>query len=83
MKTIEEIDKQIAQLKAKKMAMTAREGKLSRNVRTRQQIILGGWLLANDPQRTDKIKSLLTRAQDRAAFALPLLTCPGSNETSH
>lgn len=70
-KTIEEIDKQRAQLQAQKDAILMRQKNAEREQSTRQKIILGGWLLTHDQECVESIKAGLTRDQDRIAFGLP------------
>jgi len=65
-----EIDHKLAELQAEKRQLDARRQAADRAVRTRQIAIVGGWLLAHDPQKFEQIKLLLTRPQDRAAFGL-------------
>lgn len=67
---IEELDAQIAQLKARKQKLVARESAEARRIRTRQAAILGAWLMANDQAQVERIKAALVRPQDRAAFGL-------------
>lgn len=69
-KTVAELDEKIRQLQAQKQRIAARDAAERRKRRNRQAIILGGWLMANDPQRVQQIVELLTRPQDRAAFDL-------------
>ena len=67
-RTIEELDKKLEQLKARKAQLLARESTTQRRVRTRQAIILGGWLLANRPEIVEEVKAQLVRPQDLSAF---------------
>lgn len=69
-KTIEDYDKEIRQIQAQRDAIIQRQKKAEREQSTRQKIILGGWLVANDLERVESIKATLTRDQDRAAFDL-------------
>ena len=69
-KTINDLDKAIQQLKMQKEAILQKQKKDEREQSTRQKIILGSWLLANDPERVESIKAALTRDQDRTAFDL-------------
>lgn len=79
-KTVAEIDAEIQKLKAKKAQMVARETAEQRRARTRQAAILGGWLMANEPATVERIKSALTRPQDRKAFGLDEL--PGDQRAA-
>ena len=65
-----EIEKKIKQLKSQYAAIKSKENKNYRARKTRQAIILGGWLLANDPDRATEIIKLLTREQDKKTFEL-------------
>ncbi|MDP9124208.1 MAG: hypothetical protein M3N82_06360 [Pseudomonadota bacterium] len=68
-----EIDQKLAALLAEKRQLDSRRQAADRALRTRQIIIIGGWLLAHEPATFDRVKSQLTRDQDRAAFGLPPL----------
>jgi len=68
-----EIDQKLAALLAEKRQLDSRRQAADRALRTRQNIIIGGWLLAHEPATFDRIKSQLTRDQDRAVFGLPPL----------
>lgn len=68
-RTIEELDRKLEQLKARKAQLLARESSTQRRLRTRQAIILGGWLLANRPEIVEEVKAQLVRPQDLSAFA--------------
>lgn len=67
-RTIAELDKKLEQLKARKAQLLARESTTQRRLRTRQAIILGGWLLANRPEIVEEVKAHLVRPQDLSAF---------------
>lgn len=69
-KTIAEIDLQMAQLKALREKLAARESVEKRKNETRQKIILGGFLLENDPAMVEMIKGKLKRPQDLKAFGI-------------
>jgi hypothetical protein len=69
-KTIEDYDKEITKIQAQRDAIIQRQKKAEREQVTRQKIILGGWLVANDSERVESIKATLTRDQDRSAFGL-------------
>lgn len=73
-KSVSELDAEIEKLKARKAKLVARETSEQRKVRTRQAAILGGWLMAREPAAVERIKALLTRPQDRAAFGLETQT---------
>lgn len=79
-RTIADIEKEIAQLQARRAQLVAKETQEERKARTRQAAILGGWLLANDSEYVERIKTKLTRPQDRKAFGLEPIeptTSPG------
>lgn len=57
----EELDKKIRDLSSKQAAA-------DRKQKDRQKIIIGAWLMENNPDQVAKIVSLLTRDQDKAAF---------------
>ena len=67
-RTIAELDKKLEQLKARKAQLLVRESTTQRRLRTRQAIILGGWLLANRPEIVEEVKAQLVRPQDLSAF---------------
>lgn len=62
------IEEKIKQLKAQHAAILAKTNKSERAKRTRQAVILGGWLLANEPQKVAQIVAGLSREQDKKAF---------------
>lgn len=70
---IAELDKRMAQLKAKREKLALAESAQARKLESKKKIILGAWLLQNDKVMVESIKSRLTRAQDRKAFDLPPL----------
>jgi hypothetical protein len=63
------IEEKIKQLKAQHAAILAKTNKSERAKRTRQAVILGGWLLANEPQKVAQIVAGLSREQDKKAFS--------------
>lgn len=63
------IEKKIKQLKAQHAKLLARDSAKERAIRTRKAVIIGTWLIANDPARVAQIVASLTRDQDKAAFA--------------
>jgi hypothetical protein len=63
------IEEKIKQLKAQHAAILAKTNKSERAKRTRQAVILGGWLMANEPQKVAQIVAGLSREQDKKAFA--------------
>lgn len=69
-KTIAELEKAIAQLNQQKLQLQAQEEKKKRALETKQKAILGGWLMANDPDQVKRIVAKLKRPQDRKAFNL-------------
>ena len=79
-KTIEEIDQQMAQLKALREKITARQSQEKRKNETRKKIILGGFLIDNDPATVEKIIAQLIRPQDLRAFGISL--SPASRKRS-
>jgi hypothetical protein len=62
------IEEKIKQLKVQHAAILAKTNKSERAKRTRQAVILGGWLLANEPQKVAQIVAGLSREQDKKAF---------------
>lgn len=69
---IQALEQQILQLKNRLTQELARESDAERKRRSRQAIILGTWLLKNQPKHALAIASkALRRDQDRAAFGLP------------
>jgi vacuolar-type H+-ATPase subunit I/STV1 len=64
----QEIEKKIKQLKAQHAALKSKENKNERARKTRQTIIIGGWLMANEPEKVNQIIASLTREQDKKAF---------------
>jgi lipid II:glycine glycyltransferase (peptidoglycan interpeptide bridge formation enzyme) len=65
---LEQIEQKIKQLKAQKAAIDAKSSKLERAKKTRQKIVIGAWIIANEPQKVIQIVASLTREQDRKAF---------------
>jgi hypothetical protein len=65
---LDELEKKIAQLKARKEKILAVASRKDRAKRTRQAIILGSWLMANEPAKVAQIVAGLTRDQDKKAF---------------
>lgn len=70
------LELKIKQLKARHAKLLAHENSIERAKRTRQAIIIGSWLMANDPQRVEQIIAGLTRDQDRSAFDLAPVVAP-------
>lgn len=65
------IEQQILQLKNRLSLELARESDAERKLRSRQAIILGTWLMKNEPKHAHAIANkALRRTQDRAAFGL-------------
>lgn len=79
---IAELDKKLAQLKARREKLALAETSQLRKLENKQKIILGGWLLQNDKAMVELIKERLTRTQDRKAFDLPPLPSPPSSSES-
>lgn len=69
-KTIAELDKVIKQMQVQKDNILRKQKNAERENLTRQKIILGGWLLMNDLEAVEKVKTSLVRDQDRLAFGL-------------
>ncbi|RYG21243.1 MAG: hypothetical protein EON93_26115 [Burkholderiales bacterium] len=69
-KRIEDIDRQLEQLKARRAALLAQDETRERRRRTRMAIILGTWLMSNRPDLVDHVKGQLVRPQDRRAFGI-------------
>lgn len=72
-RTIEELNKVIEQAQKQKETILQKLKNQEREQSTRQKIILGGWILANDLELVEKVKEGLTRDQDRIAFGLSVL----------
>lgn len=70
------LELKIKQLKARHAKLLARESSIERAKRTRQAVIIGSWLMANDPQRVQQIIAGLTRDQDKAAFDIAPTAAP-------
>lgn len=64
------IQLKINQLKAQHAKLIARDSAKERAHRTRQAVIIGTWVMANDPALTAKIVAGLTRDQDKLAFGV-------------
>ncbi len=65
------ISQKISQLKNQLSQELARESEADRKLRSRQAIILGTWLMKNQPKHALAIANkALRRTQDRAAFGL-------------
>ena len=62
------LELKIKQLKAQHAKLMARENSIERAKRTRQAVIIGSWMMANDSVRVAQIIANLTRDQDKAAF---------------
>ncbi|WP_371434650.1 hypothetical protein [Polaromonas sp.] len=69
-KSISDIDTEIQRLQTQRQAILTREQKAKRDKETRQKAILGGWIMANEPDTMQRIVARLARPQDRAAFDL-------------
>jgi hypothetical protein len=70
-KRIDDIDRQLSQLKARRALLLAQQDSAERRRRTRQAIILGTWLMSNRADLIGHIQAQLVRPQDRRAFGLP------------
>jgi hypothetical protein len=73
---LQTLDQQLAELTATRRAILAECAAGERRLRTRQAAILGGWLMAHDPDAAKRIVQMLKRPQDRAAFGLAPLVSP-------
>lgn len=67
------IDRHLDALRARRAQIVARLSAEDRRNRTRQVIVLGGWLITHRPDLVEQIKTGLRRPQDRRAFGLPEL----------
>lgn len=70
MKKLLEIDKKLAELKALRQKVASQEALSARRQRTQRCVILGAWLLANDPSKVAQIVGQLSRSQDRRVFGM-------------
>jgi predicted Zn-dependent peptidase len=62
--------KRINELKAKYAKLTARDNAKERAIRTRKAVILGAYLMQNEPEKVAEIVAKLTREQDKKAFSI-------------
>jgi hypothetical protein len=62
--------KKINELKAQYAKLTARDNAKERAIRTRKAVILGTYLMQNEPVKVAEIISKLTREQDKKAFSI-------------
>lgn len=69
-KRIQDIDRQLEQLKARRAALLAQDETRERRRRTRMAIILGTWLMSNRPDLVEQVKGQLARPQDRRTFGI-------------
>lgn len=65
-----EINRRLTELASQRRAIEAETASAERRLRTRRAVIVGGWLIANEPETVSRIVQGLTRPQDRAAFGL-------------
>lgn len=72
-KHIENIDRQLQQLKEQRMQLLKAEKWAARKRRDRQCYVVGGYLMRHMPKIIEEIKVKLERKQDRDAFGLPPL----------
>lgn len=70
MKKLLEIDRRLAELKALRQKVASQEALSARRQRTQRCVILGAWLLSNDPSKVAQIVGQLTRSQDRRVFGM-------------
>jgi len=68
---LQAIEQKLAELLAKKRSIESEQTAVQRRERNHRCVILGAWLVANEPDQVERIKAQLTRPQDRAAFGLP------------
>jgi len=68
---LQAIEQKLAELLAKKRSIESEQTAAQRRERNHRCVILGAWLVANEPDQVERIKAQLSRAQDRAAFGLP------------
>lgn len=62
--------KRINELKAQYAKLTARDNAKERAIRTRKAVILGTYLMQNEPAKVAEIIAKLTREQDKKAFSI-------------
>jgi predicted Zn-dependent peptidase len=62
--------KRINELKAQYAKLTARDNAKERAIRTRKAVILGTYLMQNEPAKVTEIIAKLTREQDKKAFSI-------------
>lgn len=62
--------KRINELKAQYTKLTARDNAKERAIRTRKAVILGTYLMQNEPAKVAEIIAKLTREQDKKAFSI-------------
>jgi hypothetical protein len=67
-RNIEDLDKRIDQLRARRQKLVARESVKARSLRTRQAVIIGTWIMGNRPELAEEVVGQLTRPQDLQAF---------------
>lgn len=69
-KTKEQLLQTIAKARAELQRHEARETKARRARETRQKIIIGGWVMKNQPALVEQVKKSITRPVDLAAFGI-------------
>ena len=85
--TVEKLERQYEQARARLQAAKARERTKSRKLEARRKIILGGALIERaerDPAAAEMLAALITglsRAQDRKTFEGWQAPCPASSPT--
>jgi hypothetical protein len=65
-----EIARRLEELRLEARQLDARVTAQERALRTRQAVIVGGWLRAHEPHTFNRVVSALVRPQDRMAFGL-------------
>lgn len=66
---LEKIDQRLEQLRNRRAVIVQRETGEQRKLRNRRASILGGWIMANEPEKMAAIVAALQRPQDIAAFS--------------
>lgn len=66
---LEKLDQRIEQLRNRRAVIVQKETGEQRKLRNRRASILGGWLMANEPEKVAAIIAKLQRPQDIAAFS--------------
>ena len=72
---LEKLDQRIEQLRNRRAVIVQKETGEQRKLRNRRASILGGWLMANEPEKVALIIAKLQRPQDIAAFSEGIYHC--------